>query len=437
MSLRRVVRRWLHWWRRSTRVVRGDRRRRPSAAPGCAPPTINTQRPPLLAIGKGETATTLLEVAKTLPGKSFLLLIRRNDLDEDSNLVVPQQLAHKQVGFVKIDVDKPVDQKTELWVDAGYKELFWGPTYWFGDDEDADALVYTNTVVKDTEAPGVHVLISDKARVEGIATNCLTIQNDFDSSKATPAERWCSITEGDVDEWRKTAMEVWEIPEPETVRTRIDTKPPEGDIEGEIANLRVVYFSTAGIGFILSMNPSALAGAPHTHIATVYAEEAAEGRILRDLATAFPNITAIRVRDAIDRVTEVLGGIAAAITYGALATLVTGGIVLIGAAAAGERGRTYEAAILKTLGASRRAILLNFALRSALLGAAAGVVAIAAGGLAGWGVTRFVMETDFRFEVVSATAIVIGGILATLLAGLAFAWRPLASRPARVLRQRE
>jgi putative ABC transport system permease protein len=200
------------------------------------------------------------------------------------------------------------------------------------------------------------------------------------------------------------------------------------DIEGEITSFREVDFSTAGIGFILSMNPGALSGAPHTHIATIYAEEAAEGRILRDLATEFPNITAIRVKDAIDRVTEVLGGIAAAVTYGALATLVTGGIVLIGAAAAGERARTYEAAVLKTLGASRRVILLNFALRSAVLGAAAGLVAILGGGLAGWGVTRFVMETDFVFEPVSAVAIVLGGVLATLLAGLAFAWRPLAAR---------
>ena len=209
------------------------------------------------------------------------------------------------------------------------------------------------------------------------------------------------------------------------------------DIEGEITSFREVDFSTAGIGFILSMNPGALAGAPHTHIATIHADEAAEGRILRELASAFPNITAIRVKDAIDRVTEVLAGIAAAVTYGALATLVTGGIVLIGAAAAGERARTYEAAVLKTLGASRRTILLNFALRSALLGAAAGVVAILAGGLAGWGVTRFVMNTAFEFEPASALAIVAGGILATLVAGLSFAWRPLAARPARVLRARE
>ena len=148
-------------------------------------------------------------------------------------------------------------------------------------------------------------------------------------------------------------------------------------------------------------------------------------------------MTVIRVRDAIDRVSEVLAGIAAAVTYGALATLVTGGIVLIGAAAAGERARTYEAAVLKTIGATRGSILANFALRSAILGAAAGAVAILAGGLAGWAVTTFVMETDFRFEPVSAIVIVLAGVLATLLAGLAFAWRPLSRRPAGVLRARE
>ncbi|NCO21910.1 MAG: FtsX-like permease family protein, partial [Rhodobacterales bacterium] len=206
------------------------------------------------------------------------------------------------------------------------------------------------------------------------------------------------------------------------------------DITAEVTSFREVDFSTAGIGFVMTMNPSALAGAPHTHIATIYADDASEGAILRDLANAYPNITAIRVRDAIDRVTVILGGIAAAITYGALATLITGGVVLIGAAAAGERARTYEAAVLKTLGASRATILASFAMRSALLGAAAGLVAIAAGGVAGWGVSTFVMQTDFVFEPVSAILIVVGGVLVTLLAGLGFAWRPLGARPARVLR---
>ena len=122
------------------------------------------------------------------------------------------------------------------------------------------------------------------------------------------------------------------------------------DIEARLTSTRVVDFSTAGIGFILSLNPAALAGAPHTHIATVYAAPSAEATILRDLARAFPNITAIRVGDAIARVSDVLERMAYAITLGAGATLVTGFIVLIGAAAAGHPARVYEAAVLKTLG---------------------------------------------------------------------------------------
>ena len=49
----------------------------------------------------------------------------------------------------------------------------------------------------------------------------------------------------------------------------------------------------------------------------------------------------------------------------------------------------------------------------------------------------FVLDASFRFEPVTALAIVAGGALASLLAGLAFALRPLAARPAAVLRARE
>ncbi|WP_339819339.1 FtsX-like permease family protein [uncultured Paracoccus sp.] len=209
------------------------------------------------------------------------------------------------------------------------------------------------------------------------------------------------------------------------------------DITATIANLRVVDFSDAGIGFVMALNPGALAGAPHTHIATVYADPAAEAQILRDLGNRFPNITAVPVAEAIDRASDALAGIAAAVAWAAGATLVTGFVVLIGAAAAGERARVYEAAILKTLGASRALILGSFALRQALMGAAAGLVALLGGGLAGWAVSRFVMDVPYRFDMGSALPIVVGGIAATVVAGLAFAWRPLAARPAQVLRAQD
>ncbi|WP_299737826.1 FtsX-like permease family protein [uncultured Roseobacter sp.] len=209
------------------------------------------------------------------------------------------------------------------------------------------------------------------------------------------------------------------------------------DITGTISSFREVDFSTAGIGFILAMNPSALSGAPHSFISTVYAEEEAEAQILRDLSSRYPNITAVRVRDAIDRVADVLSGLAAATSYGAAATLLTGFLVLIGAASAGTNARVYEAAVLKTLGTTRRNILVSFALRSALLGLLAGLVALAAGIAGGWAVSTYIMDTDFTIIWSYALAIICGGILSTLLASLAFAWGPVNSKPARVLRAKE
>ncbi|WP_400082609.1 ABC transporter permease [Yoonia sp. R78084] len=209
------------------------------------------------------------------------------------------------------------------------------------------------------------------------------------------------------------------------------------DITGEVTSFRNVSWEDAGIGFVLAMNQRALAGAPHSWISTVYATPEAEAAILRDLATAYPNITAIRIRDAIDQVIELVGGISAATRYGALITLVTGFLVLIGAAAAGERARTFEAAVLKTLGASRGRIMLSFALRAAILGFAAGSVALGAGILGGWAVSTFIMDTSYTVIWSNALLIIGGGVLASLLAGLAFAWGPLAAKPAQVLRARE
>jgi putative ABC transport system permease protein len=47
------------------------------------------------------------------------------------------------------------------------------------------------------------------------------------------------------------------------------------------------------------------------------------------------------------------------------------------------------------------------------------------------------METDFAVIWPSALLVILGGVLATVLAGLGFAMRALNARPAQVLRARE
>ena len=209
------------------------------------------------------------------------------------------------------------------------------------------------------------------------------------------------------------------------------------DITAPITSFREVDFSTAGMGFVMLMNAAALAGAPHTFIATVYAEEPAEAAILRDVTDRFSNVTAINVRDALTQVSNLLAGLASATAWGASVTLLTGFMVLIGAAAADQKARTYEAAILKTLGATRAHILASLILRATFLGAAAGLVALGAGLAGGWAVSHFVMETGFKVIWSSAISIILGGTAVTLMAGLAFALGPLTARPAQTLRARE
>ena len=209
------------------------------------------------------------------------------------------------------------------------------------------------------------------------------------------------------------------------------------ELTAEIASFRKVEFRDMGINFLMLFNPSTLRGAPHVHIATLYGEEPKPGAYLREIANAFPAVSAIRVEDAAASFAEILRDVALAARAGAVATLITGLVVLIGAAAAGQRRQIYDAAILKTLGATRRSLLAAMTLRSALLGAAAGLVALIAGGAAAWAVMFWVMEADFVFDPVTAASILIGGVVATLIAGAVFAAGPLSSRPAQVLRARE
>lgn len=209
------------------------------------------------------------------------------------------------------------------------------------------------------------------------------------------------------------------------------------DIPATITSFRKVDFSNAGMGFVMAISPNAVAGAPHTSIATVYAGADAEAGILRDVSKAFPNVTAISVKEAIGQVVSALGAIATATVLAAGAVLATGLVVLVGGAAAGVRARMQEAAVLKVLGATRGRILASFALRSVLMGAAAGLVAVVAGGVGGWAVVRLVMDLPFVFEPWSALGVVLGGMLATLAAGLVFAVAPISIRPARVLRAAE
>src|ERR1019366_6299682 len=94
---------------------------------------------------------------------------------------------------------------------------------------------------------------------------------------------------------------------------------------------------------------------------------------------------------------DLLDRAAAALAATGSLTLVAGGLVLIGAVAAGQRRRTPEAVILKVLGASRAQIRAAWLVEFGALGLTAGLIAALIGTAASWGVTHYIMDTEWIF----------------------------------------
>ena len=202
------------------------------------------------------------------------------------------------------------------------------------------------------------------------------------------------------------------------------------DITLKIASLREIAWRGLGINYVLVASPGLLSAAPHTHIATMRNDVTQEATLLRLLTDRFPNVSGIRVRDALDQVVGLLEKIGFALSAVAGITLLAGLLVLAGAVAAGQRRRIRDAVVLKTIGATRAQIRASFLVEFGLLGLTAGLLAAAAGTAAAWGVVRFVMRADWVFLPGTLAITVLACMAITLAfgyAGTAFALRAKAA----------
>lgn len=210
------------------------------------------------------------------------------------------------------------------------------------------------------------------------------------------------------------------------------------NIAAKVANLRSVHWENLGINFVLVFSPNAFAGAPHTDIATLSYKNGAtaeqEAGLLKAVGAAFPSITSVRVKDAIEAVGSIVRNLVIAICGASMVALFAAIMVLGGALAAGHRNRIYDAVVLKTLGATRGKLLAAYALEYLLLGGATAVFGVMAGSAAAWMVTTKVMSLDFVWLPMPAAGAAFGALLVTVALGLAGTFTALGHKPATVLR---
>ncbi|MER0238797.1 ABC transporter permease [Fulvimarina sp. MAC8] len=216
-------------------------------------------------------------------------------------------------------------------------------------------------------------------------------------------------------------------------------------ITAEIANFRVIEWENLSINFVMVFSPNTFEGAPHAWLATLTLDDGGadrsnadvasrEKQIVNTLTNAFPAVTTVRVKDALDAVNSLIAQLALAIRVAAGVALIASVLVLAGALAAGNRARVHDAVVLKTLGATRATLIKAFATEYALLGLATGIFAIGAGAIASWFVVDQIMTLPYVFDWTVALTTLVVSLVLTVGFGLAGTWRILGQKAAPVLR---
>jgi putative ABC transport system permease protein len=189
-------------------------------------------------------------------------------------------------------------------------------------------------------------------------------------------------------------------------------------LEARVTSVRNVEWEDArNGGFMFVFRPGPFVHAPQTWIGILRAPEdlTERGRFQRDLIARFPNVSAIDVREILATIQQAVDNVTLAISIVGAVALLSGVLILIGAVAMTKFQRVYEAAILRTLGASTRMLGTMLALEYGALGLLAGAIG-AAGALAlSWAVCRHVFDIPWRPAPGIAA---IGAVITTAVVGI-------------------
>jgi putative ABC transport system permease protein len=207
------------------------------------------------------------------------------------------------------------------------------------------------------------------------------------------------------------------------------------DVPARIAALRKIDWGGLGLNFAIVFSPGYIEEAPHSLLASVYSAPARDGAVAREVASALPSVTMIRVGDLIAQIGVALGQIALAIRAAGAVTVAAGIAVLVGAVAASSRARRYDAVILKLLGGSARQVLSAQAIEYALLSLIVVLVALVIGAIAGWYVVVRVFELAWAPDWPVVALTLAASVLVTLGIGLLGSLPALRARPAEALRE--
>ncbi len=206
------------------------------------------------------------------------------------------------------------------------------------------------------------------------------------------------------------------------------------EVTASVASFRSVQWDTMGFNFVLVFSPGTFADFPHNLSATVSMPAEDTGAVMRALLSRFPSVSVIEVGGVLTKVREVVRQLSTAIAGAASVAILAGIAVLVGAVTAVRETRTYDAVMLKVLGATRAQILVAQAIEYILLGLIVAALAFALGLAAAWYVIVHVFQFVWLPDYPAVVLVLGAGVALTLGVALLASLPILAARPAKELR---
>jgi putative ABC transport system permease protein len=164
-------------------------------------------------------------------------------------------------------------------------------------------------------------------------------------------------------------------------------------------------------GFMIVFRPGPFENAPHAYISSVNGprDPGARARMQATLVARYPNVSVIDLREVLDTIQGIVDGVTLGVTVVGGLVLFSGMLILVGAVSMTKFQRVYEAAILKTLGASSRLIATMLLLEYGVLGGIAGTVGALGAIVLSWAVARYALDLTWQ----ATPSITVIGITAT------------------------
>jgi len=205
-------------------------------------------------------------------------------------------------------------------------------------------------------------------------------------------------------------------------------------LEGKVASLRKVEWDSFHVNFFVLTPPGVLDPFPVSYV-TSFHLAAERSAALDVLVKRFPNIVVIDVAAILAQIQRIMDQVVRAVEFVFLFGLLAGLIVLFAAISATHDERMFDAAIMRTLGASSRQMIAAHAAEFAAIGALAGLLAALGASALSWVLATRVLNLAYHFNPWIWLVGLSGGTLGVLLAGLAGTRRALSASPMTLFRE--